>query len=59
MNKIKKLNKPKLLNKINDNKPKPPYLTQNILYSKFNKTRKKNTTIKLKQSDKDKKKGCC
>ena len=42
--KIKKLNKPKLLNKINDNKPKPPYLTQNILYSKFN---KKNYTLIL------------
>ena len=44
INKIKKLNKAKLLNKINDNKPKPPYLTKNILYSKFN---KKNFTLIL------------
>ena len=44
VNKIKKMNKAKLLSKINNNMPKPPFLSTNILYSKFN---KKNFTLIL------------
>ena len=46
INKIKKIHKAKLLSKMNNNnsKPKPPFLTTNILYSKFN---KKNFTLIL------------
>ena len=44
VNKIKKINKAKLLSKMNNNIPKPPFLTTNILYSKFN---KKNFTLIL------------
>lgn len=44
VNKIKKMNKAKLLSKMNNNIPKPPFLTTNILYSKFN---KKNFTLIL------------
>ena len=43
-NKIKKINKVELLNRMNNNIPKPPFLTTNILYSKFN---KKNFTLIL------------
>ena len=43
-NKIKKINKVGLLNRMNNNIPKPPFLTTNILYSKFN---KKNFTLIL------------
>ena len=44
INKIKKVNKAKLLSQMNNNKPRPPFLTTNILYSKFN---KKNFTLIL------------